>query len=152
MARKTASRQRAGNDGTSLPADPTRWSESSKRSYGGIYIHSYSDIEYTCRGCGQRAVFTAAAQKQAYEEQGAYIYQRRVLCGDCYQKKCEVLVMLRQCEERWKRDKETLQGDMTFLQHWHELISAYARLCGRSEPSSFIAFKNRLLKAKQKQG
>ena len=65
---------------STIPADPSQWSEKSKRSVSFFFTSKYEDREYKCWSCGKLATFTAEDQKYTYEVRKASIDQRRVLC------------------------------------------------------------------------
>ena len=51
----------------SVTADPTQWSDESKRSVAFHFRREYSDIPYVCWRCKAACVFTAQDQKYAFE-------------------------------------------------------------------------------------
>ena len=78
-----------------VPAEPSKWSEASQRSVVAEWTREYRDIEYSCGRCHAHAIFSAADQKHAFEVMKAPIYQRRVLCIDCWR---QSLVLARDIE------------------------------------------------------
>jgi len=140
---KPKKRRNLKADPSVLPADPTLWSESSKRSYAIGYIQSYQDIAYTCRGCNQNLVFTAADQKRAFEVDQVYIWYRPQLCEACHHKKQAILAMMNTYEARWKAQKREVQHDSAFLKEWLKLLIAYAQL-GGPRNHSVIAMLHKL--------
>lgn len=106
----------------SAPADPTQWSEKSKRSVAFEFVHEYKDIPYTCWHCRKKAVFTALDQRYTFEVKKASIDQRRVLCVDCWREANRISAETKDCEERWALAKAQLRTDKAFLTHWLELL------------------------------
>lgn len=123
------STDRQQNKLSRLPVNRERWSESSQRTYATMQF--YEDIAWACRGCGQPGVFTAQAQKQAFEVAHVYIYWRPRLCEACTQKKQSTAETMRRYEARWKANKQELQHDLAFLKQWVVLLETYAQLSGR---------------------
>jgi hypothetical protein len=114
------------------PVNPNHWSESSKRS--GIFQtppSHYEDIAYRCARCGEPAVFTAADQKLAFEGRKAYIWQRRVLCPECWGERQRIEHGIRECQTRWRDRKSELQRDREFLRHWLGLLERHPEYGGR---------------------
>jgi hypothetical protein len=44
----------------------------------------YVDIDYVCRGCGRKEVWTAAQQKRYFEVQKGNIYNEPTWCHECH--------------------------------------------------------------------
>jgi len=109
---------------TSVPADPTQWSEKSRNSVSFQYTPEYLDIPYTCWRCKKDAVFTAADQKYTFEVKKAPIDQRRRLCEDCWKERLAVERGILDHEQRWATSKDSLKKDKAFLARWLELITA----------------------------
>jgi hypothetical protein len=65
-----------------VPVDFSQLSASSQRSYG--IPHYYEDIKFQCLGCDKEVTFPASQQKQWYEEQKRYFWERPNKCFDCY--------------------------------------------------------------------
>jgi hypothetical protein len=66
-----------------IPADPAQMVIPANSYF--IPPEFYEDMEFTCRGCGVREVWTAADQKWWYEVAKGSIYSAAVLCGACRQ-------------------------------------------------------------------
>jgi hypothetical protein len=115
---------------SSVPADPDQWSEASQRSYAIRPTHYY-DLEYNCVRCGQPSVFTAQAQRTAFEVRKVHIRERRTLCEPCFLKRGELEHHLQQCAIRWQAEKEALAADPRFLQEWLALLEDHARYGAR---------------------
>lgn len=109
-------------------ADRNRWSESSQRTYA--LIEYYEDFSYTCRGCAQDFVFTAAEQKQAFEVDHVYIHWSPKLCIDCKAQKQSAAESVRHYEARWRADKEAVEQDRSFLKRWRRSLKTHARFGG----------------------
>ena len=109
---------------SSVPADPTQWSEKSKHSVSFQFTTEYHDISYSCRRCNKSAVFTAQDQKYTFEVKKASIDQQRLLCEECWKERLVVERDIGACEEQWAESKSSLRGDREFLTRWLNLISA----------------------------
>jgi len=107
---------------TSVPADPDKWSEQSKRSEAYVLWTAYKDIAYQCRHCGRDAVFTGAEQKHAFEVRQVYVWQRRTLCSPCWEAARAIDAQLRACEARWADARDMLRTDGEFLAGWLALM------------------------------
>ncbi|MBK7998745.1 MAG: zinc-ribbon domain containing protein [Verrucomicrobia bacterium] len=85
------------------PVNAARWSEASKRStIFQMPPNKYGDIHYECVKCDRASVFSAVDQKLAYEERQVYIWQRRSLCGECWNERRRVERAIRDCRNRWR--------------------------------------------------
>lgn len=120
---------------TVLPAHPDLWSASSQRSYAyeSSNYHQYTDRPYTCRRCGQAAVFTALQQRIAYEERKAHIWQDRVLCAACFATRMQIEAELRACAQRWQAERAACQADTPFLLCWLGLLQQHVEYGGRRD-------------------
>jgi hypothetical protein len=119
---------------SAVPTDPEQWSESSKRSY--IYDSppsEYKDYNYVCCRRKQPSVFTAEAQREAYEVRKAYIWQRRVLCSDCFRMCLQIESELEQCAAGWKSSRQLLQVDDQFLRRWLALLEDHVYYGNRAD-------------------
>ena len=103
------------NPPSSTPADPTQWSEESKRSVAYEFRREYKDIPYRCWHCKADCVFTALDQKYTYEVKNASINQGRRLCLECWAESHKIRAKLQECEEKWAQSKVSLQSDRGFL-------------------------------------
>ena len=109
-----------------VEVDKEQWSESSKQSYAyQSGKHCYDDITYTCRKCGQEAVFLGEEQKVAFEIKKQYIWKRRVLCPDCNGKLFALRIVQREFEARWAAERNELSRDLKFLRAWQEVLAAF---------------------------
>jgi hypothetical protein len=109
---------------STVPADPTQWSEKSKQSVAFGFTREYNDIAYRCWHCKAECVFTAQDQKHTFEVKKASIDQRRILCAECWSGSHRIRAALRDCEEQWATAKAKLQADKAFLNRWLELLTA----------------------------
>jgi Probable zinc-ribbon domain len=109
---------------SSIPADPTQWSEKSKQSVAFGFRREYEDIPYKCWHCQADCIFTAQDQKYTFEVKKASIDQRRSLCAECWSESHRLRAALRDCEEQWAAAKENLKIDKVFLHRWLELLTA----------------------------
>jgi len=120
-----------------VPVNPENWSESSKRSLSYVSPPAeYEDYHYKCWRCRQPAVFTAEAQREAYEVRQAYIWQKRHLCPECCSKRMRIEAKLRAYAESWSSDRITLQADAAFLQRWLALLEIHVSYGGRADQAN----------------
>lgn len=128
-----------------VPVDREKWSESSKRSYT-YYSHppEYRDYHYKCSSCGQPSVFTAEAQRNAYEVRKAYIWQSRTLCTDCFRECMRIERDLRKCAEDWKSDRSVLQQNTEFLRRWLTLLEDHVKYGGRADAGNIHMLRHLL--------
>jgi hypothetical protein len=108
---------------SSIPADPTLWSEKSKQSYSYHYVREYTDINYKCWHCQSVCIFTAQDQKYTFEVKKASINQRRILCSSCWSEAHRIRRELHACEATWQASKVSTQTDKVFLSHWLDLLT-----------------------------
>lgn len=106
----------------SMPADPSKWSEASRRSVSADWVKEYTSLRYRCWRCRASSVFTAADQKYAYEVKKADINQQRVLCEACWKRSNVIESELERCENSWATAKATLRTDRAFLKNWASLL------------------------------
>lgn len=118
-----------------VPAATELWSDSSKQSYAYQSPHhrEYSDRQYTCRRCGQPAVFTAEEQREAYEVRKAYIWQTRVLCAACFATRMQIEAELHGCAQRWQTARAEFQADTPFLLCWLGLLQQHVEYGGSQD-------------------
>lgn len=106
-----------------IPIDASRWSPESRRS---ISVESaaeyYEDIRYDCIACGAPSIFTAEAQKGAYETRKAHIWQRRLLCEPCFDMRQASERELRAIRSRWRASRADLKRDAAALKRWQDLL------------------------------
>lgn len=103
-----------------------KWSESSKRSYAYHYGRAaYEDISYVCRKCLLKAVFSGEEQKESYEVKKHYIWQRRTLCGKCNGELYKLKIKNLALQERWAKEKKSLQGDSAFIGEWLAVLEQF---------------------------
>ena len=107
----------------SVPADPSRWCETSQRSVAAGWTTAYTDREYKCWHCRADAVFTAADQKYTYEVKKAPIDQQRVLCENCWKRLNSIDAELATCAQDWAKRKAELRVDRPFLERWAALLT-----------------------------
>ncbi len=63
-----------------LAGDPDK--QVGAKGYAAKYY--YVDIDYVCRGCGRKGVWTAAQQKRYFEVQKGNIYNEPAWCYECH--------------------------------------------------------------------
>ncbi|MEO8002395.1 MAG: zinc-ribbon domain containing protein [Arenimonas sp.] len=105
-----------------VPADPTQWSEESRRSVASDFITEYVDVHYQCWHCRAEAIYPAADQKHAFEVKKANISQRRLLCGPCWQASCKIASELESNQAKWATTKTILKTDKAFISGWLSLL------------------------------
>jgi hypothetical protein len=110
------------NEPSVLPADSTKWSEKSQRTLSADFIKEYTSLHYNCWRCQAASTFTAADQKYTYEVKKAPIDQRRILCGECWNRSHQIASALESCRQQWAESKVSLSGDRSFLQCWLDLL------------------------------
>ncbi len=121
--------ERTSVDWPSVPINPDNWSEASKRSM--IYtFHKenvgikkiYEDIPYTCLKCQQPALFSAEAQREAFEVRKAYFCQQRALCEECFLVRIRLEGEIKEFQRRWKEERRVIERDRPALMHWLHLL------------------------------
>jgi hypothetical protein len=103
-----------------VKADPTKYSKQSLQSYGAELTKEYADIEYNCWRCKKADVFSAEDQKRSFEVKKNYIWQRRILCRDCWMEMNRIKKDLESRQKRWTASRATLQKNVEFLSQWLE--------------------------------
>lgn len=115
-------KRKAKCEPVSLPADSSKWSIESQRSVAALLVREYRDISYICCRCGDSTTFTAAEQKQAFENKRASIYQQRVLCEPCWHQSRALDGELSRFEAAWLERRNVLRKDTLFLTTWLEKL------------------------------
>lgn len=107
-----------------VPADKSKWSEASKNSFSyDSCIEYYEDIPYHCYKCDAKAVFTAEEQKEAFEILKCYVWQRRVLCSECYTTLKSLEMKVTSFETQWKEETESSKPSASYIQEWLDLLT-----------------------------
>mgnify|MGYP001606110043 CR=1 FL=1 len=110
--------------------EPDRYSQSSKQSYGHE-IRSrqkyYEDIEYVCRSCGRKDIYSAFEQKKAYENRKDYICCTRVLCQKCWRNKRNLLKLAHEMEKQYCLNKQVHLNSEKFLREWLHVLCEYKK-------------------------
>lgn len=102
-----------------VPADKSKWSESSKNSYSyESCIEGYADISYKCYKCGNCAVFTAQDQKEAFEVRKCYVWQRRNLCAACYDEFSALKTAIKNYEKLWASESDLSKSTAPYIRDW----------------------------------
>jgi Probable zinc-ribbon domain len=128
-----------------VAANPEAWSESSKRSDEYRNPPSeYEDITYACWRCSEKAVFTAEAQKQAFEVRKVYVWQRRILCPSCFATRQHLKEENETFRARWNAEPNAISADRPALERWQFVLRELPRFAAR-EDSATIAMLTRLL-------
>ena len=82
----------------------------------------YEDIHYACIHCSAPSTFTTEAQKDAFESRKAYLWQRRVLCENCFGVRRASECELRAIRSRWRGSRADVRRDPAALQRWLDLL------------------------------
>ncbi|VAW68250.1 hypothetical protein MNBD_GAMMA09-1762 [hydrothermal vent metagenome] len=105
-----------------VKADPSQWSGKSKNSLAYEFTQTYKDIKYNCRYCNEKTMYSAKEQKYQHEIKKVHIDKTRVLCNKCWKKSLKVKKDLRNFENKWNDEKNSLKSDADFMNSWHELL------------------------------
>ncbi|CAD5379375.1 conserved hypothetical protein [Pseudomonas sp. OF001] len=125
------------------------WSRSSQRSPGGHYDEKateYENIAYRCFKCFAGCVFTAEAQKRAYEVQKRFVWWLPSLCAQCQSEVERLKAEDKACQAEWNLRKEFLEKDQKFLRRWLEVIRSIPAY-GKRANSSIEVMLMRCLEA-----
>ena len=68
-----------------LPANP----DNQDHGHGYAVKFSYTDISYTCAGCGKKGIWTAEQQKKYFEIQKGNIYNVPRWCYKCHSRRMQ---------------------------------------------------------------
>jgi hypothetical protein len=112
---------------TSVPADPSKWSEKSQRSVSAGWTKEYKNIPYNCWHCSAKSVFSAQDQKYTFEEKKAPIDQHRLLCRSCWDESHRIAARLKDFEAKWAEQKQSLSKDAAFAASWLETLELQER-------------------------
>jgi hypothetical protein len=122
----------------SIPIDRSQWSPSSQRSNGGQYDAAathYEGIAYRCRGCESSCVFSAEAQRQAYEVEKRFVSWFPTLCDPCLKRREALQERSAEYQAKWNTNREVLAADSVFLSAWR---SATRELASLGEPNESL--------------
>jgi len=122
----------------SAPIDKSAWSKSSQHSSGGHYDEratEYENIAYRCKKCFANCIFTAEAQKEAYEIRKKFVWWLPSLCAKCEDELSELLKRDRDYQEQWKANKTILESDPQFLSGWMAVLRAIPSFGKRANSS-----------------
>ena len=115
----------------SVPIDRSQWSPSSQRSGGGQYDASatrYEGIAYCCRACESSVVFSAEAQRHAYELEKRSVSWFPTLCASCQEKRSALKDRCADYQAQWNASREALAADQGFLIAWRSVTRELAPL------------------------
>lgn len=130
-----------------LPADKEAWSEKSRSGVDYVLAPDfYDDLEFSCRRCGNAALFSAEQQKYTYEVEKAYIGQRRVLCDDCFQLRVALVEEASKLFAEWKADKRAMLGDAPKLSRWLDILASLPSF-GLRPDTARVRMLTRILRA-----
>ncbi len=108
---------------SSVPVNVANWSEASRRPLAYISAPSeYEDIHFKCYHCGRSAVFSAEAQREAFEVKKAYIWQRRTLCQECFLSRVALEREVNELNSRWKTERRIVESQPELLKRWIQLL------------------------------
>lgn len=100
------------------------WSKESKNSYSyDSETDYYEDESYRCYKCGKSSIFTAREQKEVYEHQKCYIWQKRTLCPECYKNYNSLKKQLNIYQEQWSNETEASKKKAPYLKEWLKAIN-----------------------------
>ncbi|MEK8034906.1 zinc-ribbon domain containing protein [Ideonella sp. DXS29W] len=106
-----------------VPADTSKWSESSRRSVSAEWIKEYTAFTYKCWRCGESSVFSAEDQRYTYEVKKANINQQRILCEACWRRLQAIDAQLGELNDSWATSKQEMKSNRSQLQRWLQLLN-----------------------------
>lgn len=128
-----------------VPVTVAKWSADSQRLASYCLPPSYyTDIEYRCYHCSRPSVFTAEQQRQAFEVRQAYIWQRRMLCEQCFIERLAHQRAVKAFQSRWRSARAELAKEPKELQAWLSALEALPRY-GAKRNTAHIAMLTRML-------
>lgn len=134
-----------------LPADVTAWSPESRRSFAAeADAPLYRDLRLGCRRCGREFVFSAVRQQYAFEVRKAYVWQRPVVCPDCWTVRRQLLEESRRLQARWSAQRAAMKRDVAALRRWRDVLEALA-VCGLRLDKAKIAMLRRRIESLETQ-
>ena len=98
----------------------------------------YRDKAYLCWRCRRPDVFTAAAQKHAFEVRKVNISQARALCGACHREWVGLEREAVECRQRWVAERPALLRDLEFLRRWLAVLEALPRYNGAKDEANIV--------------
>ena len=127
--------------------DKTKWSASSQRSLGRYDERAryYEDLSFRCTKCERSFLFTAAQQKEAFEERKEYVRRYPTLCQSCAAQRELLLATLKECQSAWVLHKDALSHDRTFLERWRVALREIASYGRKGSNPSVVTMLSRLL-------
>lgn len=133
----------------SIPINVENWSEASQYSANRSASvcappSEYEDIHYECYHCRCPAIFPAAAQYEAFEVRKAYIWQRRVLCEDCFLTRITLEREVNELNRRWKTERSSLAKELASLKRWLEMLEKLPSY-GAGKNTAHLAMLKRLI-------
>ncbi len=107
----------------SIPITVANWSGASQRSAGYCPpSFEYKDRHYQCYRCRRPSVFSATAQREAFEVRKVYIWQQRILCEECFVIRRKLEHEVKEFNRRWCTEQSLLKKDLEALKHWSYLL------------------------------
>jgi hypothetical protein len=104
-----------------IPIDRAQWSKSDQINGARFYDNRakfYGSIAYRCWKCETPCVFTAEAQKNAYEIQKKNSSWFPSLCSTCQVELEKFRVQDCECQSQWNENRDDLKNNLEFLQRW----------------------------------
>jgi hypothetical protein len=99
------------------------WSEESRHSLKYISAPiEYRDIQFTCYRCRTVAVYSAAEQRESFEVKKRYLWQRRILCQQCFLVRLAFEKEIKGFNIRWLTERQLMEKDPELLKRWLELL------------------------------
>ncbi len=102
--------------------DRTKWQ---KPSYLGHYDENathYEGLRKRCSRCEISFVFSANAQKVAFEEEKRYPGWLPTLCASCELEWKDMEQKIKDYQKLWEVDREVYESDVNFLKNWLAIL------------------------------
>lgn len=109
----------------------------------------YEDIHYACIHCSAPSTFTTEAQKDAFESRKAYLWQRRVLCENCFGVRRASECELRAIRSRWRGSRADVRRDPAALQRWLDLLLSLPAYGARRDVAAIAMVTKQIAKTKK---
>ena len=104
---------------TSSPAiDRTKWHKPTHSGHYDERATHYEGIACRCKKCEQSFVFSAEAQKHAFELEQRYPGWLPTLCSTCHTRWRALKQEILEFERQWQSCRTELSANEKFLNHW----------------------------------
>ncbi|UNP29674.1 zinc-ribbon domain containing protein [Lysobacter gummosus] len=128
-----------------IAVDMRNWSDESRRSMAAEFAGPvYVDQALSCRRCDREFVFSAQRQKEIFEVRKAYIWQRPVLCPQCWPLRLQWVTELKSLRARWSSQRAVMKRDVEALWRWRRVLDELTA-CGLRRDKAQIAMLDKLL-------